>query len=202
MILAAVWKLKQNGGIYGLPMTYGQTHELTAIDASIQILEFCGQRNSFARSYLIQIKDLRRQITLITSSEGSPSSGPFVSSAMSSSASVTDSDPVAESPGFQNLAISSEQSSRPSLGVSRMFSESGSYSSASPSNVNVEGWPSGQFGALTAGNEGSAYGKPYHEKVLLHIVPTYTNLRADSTSSFLFSPDEYNTGNFWDGVGK
>jgi hypothetical protein len=159
MILAAVWKLKQNGGVYGLSTTFEQTRELAAIDASIQILEFCSQRNSFARRYLIQIKDLRRQITLIQSNESPPSSAPFASSAVSSSASVTDSDPMAENPNFQNLVISSEQSSRPTFGLSGMSSGPGSYSSASPSNINLEGWPSGQFGALSAGNEGTAYGK-------------------------------------------
>lgn len=159
MILAAVWKLKQNGSVYGLPMTYGQTQELATLDASIQILEFCNQRNSFARRYLIQIKDLRRQVTLIQSNEDSPSSGSFVSSGKASSASVADSDPAAENPNFQNLVISSEQSSRPTSGLSRTFSWPEPYSFAPPSNINLEGWPSDQFGALSASNEGSVYGK-------------------------------------------
>jgi hypothetical protein len=149
MILAAVWKLKQNGGAYGMPTAYGQTRELAAVDASIQILEFCGQRNPFARRYLIQIKDLQRQITRIQSNEASPNSGPFTSSGVSSVG--TEPDPVAENPNFQNLMISSEQSSRPTFGLSRTFTGPGT---ARPSNINLEAWPSGQFGAPS-----TAYGK-------------------------------------------
>jgi hypothetical protein len=98
MVLAAVWKLKQTGGGYGLPGTYDQqARELAAIDASIQILEFCGHRNPFARRYSILIKDLQRKLVSGISTKTSPSSAPPESS-MSSSASVTDSDPAAESP--------------------------------------------------------------------------------------------------------
>lgn len=155
MILAAVWKLKQNGGGYGLPETYDQARELAAIDASIQILEFCGQRNPFARRYSILIKGLQRQLVLGLSTKASPGSAPPVSS-MSSSASVTDSDPAAESPYFQNLRISVEQSDGgPTLGLSRTFVGRASYASDSPLNINLEDWPPSQFGTLSPGTEES-----------------------------------------------
>jgi len=170
MILAAVWKLRQNGGGYGLPGTYDQAREeLAAIDASIQTLEFCGQRNPFARRYLILIKDLQRQLILDPSTKASPSSAPPVSS-MSSSASVTDSDPAAESPYFQNMRISAEASSGPTLGLSRNFAGRASYASDSPLNINLEGWPPSQFGRLSPGDEESY----------------------DPLSSFLFQSNEHN----------
>ena len=158
MILAAVWKLKQNGGGYGLPITYDQTRELAAIDASIQVLEFCGQRNPFARRYSILIKDLQRQLALVLSTEASPSSAPPVSS-MSSSASVTDLDPVVESPNIQDLRISIEQSSGPTLESSRTFVGRASYSSDSPLNINLEGWPPRHFGTLCPENGESSHSK-------------------------------------------
>lgn len=155
MILAAVWKLKPNGGGYGLPGQYDQAGELAAIDASIQILEFCGQRNPFARRYSILIKDLHRQLVSGLSAKASPNSAPPVSS-ISSSASVTDSDPAFESPYFQNLRISVEQSSGPALGLSRTFVGQVSYDS--PLNMDLEDWPPSQFGTVTSGVEES-YGK-------------------------------------------
>ncbi len=135
-----------------MPGPYDQSRELAAIDASIQILEFCGHRYLFARRYSILIKDLQQQLVLGLSTQASPSSAPPVSS-MSSSASVTDSDPAAESPYFQNLRISVEQSSGPTLGLSRA-----SYPSNSPLHIDLEGWPPGQFGTLGPGDEES-YGK-------------------------------------------
>jgi hypothetical protein len=163
MILAAVWKLKQSWG-YGLPGTYNQSRELAAIDASIQILELCGQRNPFARRYSTLIKDLQRQLVSGLSTKASPSSGPPVPS-MSSSASVTDSDPAAENPYFQNLRISVEQSSGPTLGLSRTFVGRASYSSDSPLDINLEGWLPSQFGTLSPGDE-----EPYGKSSLLTIM--------------------------------
>lgn len=154
MILAAVWKLKQNGGWHGFPGRNDQARELAAIDASIQILEVCGHRNPFARRYSILIKDLQRQLVLGTSAKTSPSSAPPLSS-MSSSASVTDSDPAAESPYFQNLRISAEQSSGPTLGSSRTPVGQASFPSDSPLNISLEGWSPSQLGMLSPGDEDS-----------------------------------------------
>lgn len=146
MILAAVWKLKQNGG--GMPGLYDQSRELAAIDASIQILEFCGHRNTFARRYSILIKDLQRQLVSGLSAKPSPGSAPSLSS-MSSSAS--------ESPYFQNLRISVEQSANtPTMGVSRpSFAGQPSYTSESSLNISLEDWSPGRFGTLSPGDEDS-----------------------------------------------
>lgn len=154
MILAAIWKLKQNGGSYGMPGPYDQSRELAAIDASIQILEFCGHRNPFARRYSILIKDLQRQLVSGLSAKPSPGSGPPLPS-MSSSASITDSDPAAESPYFQNLRISVEQSANaPTMGVSRpSLAGQPSYTPESSLNISLEGWSPGQFMTLSPGDE-------------------------------------------------
>jgi hypothetical protein len=156
MTLAAVWKIKQIGGIGGSPAaTFEPTHELVTIDASIQILEFCGQRNPFARRYLIQIKELRRQLALVQSSEAPPAPPLFASS----STSGTDATMVMESPNFQSLAISSEQSSQSGSAFSRTFTTPGSLSSGLTSDLNLENWPADQFGPMSAAHEGSVYGK-------------------------------------------
>ncbi|PVH68293.1 hypothetical protein DL98DRAFT_522844 [Cadophora sp. DSE1049] len=172
MILAVVWKLKQSGGGYGISGPSDQSLQLAAINTSIQILEFCGHRNPFARRYSILIKDLQRQLVSGLSATISPGSGlgPPLSS-MSSSASVTDSGPVAESPYFQNLRISVEQSGNvPTMGASRpSFTPQTSYTSES---LSLEGWSPGRFGTLSPGDE-----DPY-----------------DPTSSFGLQPDEHN---FW-----
>ncbi|CZR68177.1 uncharacterized protein PAC_18076 [Phialocephala subalpina] len=152
MILAAVWKLKQNGSGYGLPGPNDQARELAAIDASIQTLEFCGHRNPFARRYSSLIKNLQRQLVLGLSAKTSPSSAPPLSS-ISSSASVTDSDPAAESSYFRNMRISVEQSNGSTLGLSRTFVGQASYPSESPSNINLEDWSPSQFGTLSPGDE-------------------------------------------------
>jgi hypothetical protein len=159
MILAAVWKQKQNGGGgYGLPGPHDQTRELAAIDASIQILEFCGHRNPFARRYSSLIKDLQRQLISGLSVTSSPSSAPPPLSSMSSTASVIDSDPAsAESSYFQNLRISVEQNGGgggpASLGLSRAFLGQASYPSESSLDVNLEGWSPNQFRTLSPGVE-------------------------------------------------
>jgi hypothetical protein len=159
MILAAVWKLQQGRSGYIRSMTHGQPRELASIDASIQILEFCGQRNPMARRYLLQIKDLRRQILIQSqTNEASPSSAPLSSNAVSSSASLTDSDPVADNLAFRNLRVSNGQTSfSPSI-LSRSLSANESHSSASPS-MNLEGWPSAQYGMPSGGTEESIYGE-------------------------------------------
>jgi len=157
MTLAAVWKIKQNGGVGGSPAAtpFEPTHELASIDASIQILEFCGQRNPFARRYLIQIKELRRQIPLTQSSEAPTAPPPFASS---SSTSGTDATMTVESPNFRGLAISSEPSSQSSSVFSRNFATPGSLSSGVTSDLNLENWPADHFGPMSAAQEGSVYG--------------------------------------------
>jgi hypothetical protein len=62
MILGAVWNQKQSGNGYGTLMSVDQSRELSAIESAIRVLDFCGQRNPFARKYASLIKDLRHQL--------------------------------------------------------------------------------------------------------------------------------------------
>ena len=62
MILGVVWNRKQSGNEYGSSMSIDQDRELNAIEASIRVLDFCGQRSAFARKYGSLIKDLRQHL--------------------------------------------------------------------------------------------------------------------------------------------
>jgi hypothetical protein len=62
MILGAAWNRKQSGGGYSSPVSIDQIREFNAIEASIRVLDFCGQRNAFARKYGSLIKDLRQHL--------------------------------------------------------------------------------------------------------------------------------------------
>ncbi|KAH8598368.1 hypothetical protein B0O99DRAFT_614968 [Bisporella sp. PMI_857] len=155
MILAAVWKLKQNEGAYGFPGIYDQARELAAIDASIQVLEFCGQRNPFARRYSVLVKELQRQLALGLPVNTFPNSTPPVPF-ISHSVSMTDSGPTAEVPCIQSPGISVEQSSGPTLGLLRATVERASYSSDSSLNINLESWPPSQFEMLCQVDEESS----------------------------------------------
>lgn len=185
MILAAVWKEKQSGGGFGLPGQSDAAPELAAIDASIPILEFCGQRNPFARRYAILIKELQRQLASGTSNKASPSSG-LPQFSTSSSTSVTDSDPPAESPYFQNLRISE---------ATRTFPRQTSYENESPLNMNIDDWP-GQFVPLVSGEEESFGKSCLLPSMNCGAVSVDILTRLDPTSSFLTPPDEHT---FWRG---
>lgn len=188
MIVATVWERKQFEGVDNLSSKYGKSDELATIDASIQVLELCGQRNSFARRYLVQIKDLRQQLALFQSSEASSNFEPFTPSVMSSSTSATDSNQVAENPpSFENLAIASDQnlafSSRRdnrSILSTRSSGPGSSLTDSSP-GIDFDGWPSSQFEALSTGNTGFAHNFP---------------------SSFSSSPDDFISSDFWDRIGE
>lgn len=62
MILGAVWMRQQRNIGYGSPVTADQSRELSAINAAIGVLDFCGQRNVFARKYASLIKGFRHQL--------------------------------------------------------------------------------------------------------------------------------------------
>jgi hypothetical protein len=146
MVLAAAWKLKQNGSGYGLAGPNDPARELGSIESSIQVLDFCGHRNPFARRYSSLIKDLRRQLVgglQVSSATTTPGSVPPLSS-LSSSASVADSGTTSESPHFEDLRISVEQSSG---GLASEFS----FPSDGPLDGSLEGWPLHQFETLSPG---------------------------------------------------
>jgi hypothetical protein len=63
MILGVVWNRKQSGN-------GDQRRELSAIEASMRVLDFCGQRNAFARKYGSLIKDLRKHLDRGSLNEG------------------------------------------------------------------------------------------------------------------------------------
>ncbi|PMD34572.1 hypothetical protein L207DRAFT_516736 [Hyaloscypha variabilis F] len=99
MVLAAAWKLKQSRSEHGLPGPCDQDREQAALDTAIRTLEFCGHRNPFARRYSSLLRDLQRQLLAATAAV--PNSVP----SLSSSASVADSDPLAESPYPRSLGL-------------------------------------------------------------------------------------------------
>jgi hypothetical protein len=96
MVLAAAWKLKQSRSEHG---PCDQDREQAVLDTAIRTLEFCGHRNPFARRYSSLLRDLQRQ--LLASTTVAPNSVP----SLSSSASVADSDPLAESPYPRSLGL-------------------------------------------------------------------------------------------------
>lgn len=61
--LGITWRLSaQAGSNYAFDTSYDQNTEITAINTAIRVLEFCGQRNAFARKYALLLKELRSQL--------------------------------------------------------------------------------------------------------------------------------------------
>lgn len=171
MILGAVWKLKQSGKGYGSPTAYDQSRELAAIDASTRVLDFCGQRNAFARKYSILIKDLRQQLSKglptaagdVTSSSSaatrhnSLSSTPNNPSLTGSSASPANSESMAESQVFQNLGGAVNQNSISTSPLPNEDMRQSYHPSVGSWNASIESW-SEQFGIFYPTNDVSSYG--------------------------------------------
>lgn len=149
-----VRNLKQGGNGYSLSTTHGQTRELDAIDASTRALDFCGQRNPFARRYSTLIKDLQQQLTRVLQTKTSQSSMPRNNSTTQSSTSPADSDSMVESQTFQNLRISTEQNDASTLASSNAYMRRDSHPSVGSLNMNLETWPE-QFGAFYLANDES-----------------------------------------------
>jgi hypothetical protein len=63
IVLAAVWKRKLSLKGDSLPNGCDLSLEFGQIDSAIRVLDFCGQRNTFARKYSLLIKDLRQQLS-------------------------------------------------------------------------------------------------------------------------------------------
>jgi hypothetical protein len=63
VILGITWRMWAQPGV-----SHDQSMETTAIGTAIKVLDFCGQRNTFARKYSLLIKGLRSQL------DGGPSS--------------------------------------------------------------------------------------------------------------------------------
>lgn len=153
MILAVVSKAKQNGNVYGSPMPYGQIPEFTAIDSAVQAIELSAHRHTWARRYLIQIKELQRQLISPHSNGSTPSSMPSTSSPISSSVVAADFDRTMEkNTSFQNLVISNESASTYTAGSSGPFGQS----STGPMTMDLDAW---QFEQFLPGTDDSLYSK-------------------------------------------
>jgi hypothetical protein len=171
VILGAVWKLKQSDKGCSSPIAYDQSQELATIDASTRVLDFCGQRNAFARKYSILIKDLRQQLSngqptavgdvASTSSAAtranSLNSTPFTLSLTGFSGSPTNSDSMAESQAIQNLGGTVEQSSILTSPLPNADMRQDYHPSIRSLNAGIESW-SGQFGIFYPTNDVSSNG--------------------------------------------
>lgn len=171
MILGAVWKLKQSNKGYSSPIIGDQSRELAAIDASTRVLDFCGQRNPFARKYSVLIKDLRQQLSqglpTAVSNATSPSSAatgvnslkstPYNSYLAGSSAPPANSDPMAESQIFQTMGGTVRQNSIPTSPLSNEDMRRGYHPSVGSFDESIEPWPE-QFGIFGSTNDASSFG--------------------------------------------
>src|ERR1700759_4297417 len=111
MILGAIWNLNESGKGCGSLTFHDQNRELTAIDTSTRVLDFCGQRNAFARKYSIMIKDLRQELSKGLSNAAGDVAATRADSLnlipnnpypVESSQPITSSDLMPESQGLQN----------------------------------------------------------------------------------------------------
>jgi hypothetical protein len=166
-----------------LPIAYDQSRELAAIDAATRVLDFCGQRNAFARKYSILVKDLRQQLSkglpTAVSDEASPSSAasrttsrssaPYNRSVARSSELSSNSDSTAESLAFQNRGSSVEQSSTSTSPLTNADMSRGYFASIGSLNAGLVPW-SEQFGIF---DDISSYGK----LIWLRRPMSYANLR-------------------------
>jgi hypothetical protein len=169
--LGAVWKRKQSGKGGSLPRAYDQSRELAAIDAATRVLDFCGQRNVFARKYSILVKGLREQLgrglPTAVGDEASPSSeasrttsqssAPYNRPVERSSESPSNSDPMAENPAFQNRGISVEQSGTSTSPLTNAVMSRGHHASIGSLNADLEPW-SEQFRISYPIDDISSYG--------------------------------------------
>jgi hypothetical protein len=151
------------------PIAYDQSRELAAIDASTRVLDFCGQRNAFARKYSILIKDLRQQLSkglpTAVGDVATPSSAatranslnstPYNPSLTRSSASLANLESMAESQVFRNLgsAVNQKSISTPPLPNEDMSRDC--HPSIGSLNASIEPW-SEQFGIFYPTNDVSS----------------------------------------------
>jgi hypothetical protein len=138
IILGIFTKLStHNGGGLGPDKMQRLTMELTAVDAGIQVLQFCGQQNPFARKYSFLVKELRQQLegvlsNNVLSTASSPStlfSGPsYTCSQVTSSQNLSTTEPIStcehlgdalsenDSPAFSiNYEVSERRNTQDSL---------------------------------------------------------------------------------------
>jgi hypothetical protein len=111
VILGIAWRLwAQPSDKLAPDILNDQNMEAVAIDTAISVLDFCGQRNTFARKYSLLIKELRSQL------DGGPSSAGRIW--MPTSSSVSSASPYSSSQvmGMQNTSSPGSISHDESLG--------------------------------------------------------------------------------------
>ncbi|RFU32961.1 hypothetical protein B7463_g3382, partial [Scytalidium lignicola] len=161
MILGAVWKRRQGGKNGFIPTGYDQSREISALDAATRVLDFCGQRNTFARKYSILIKDLRQQLVdgaqtpygddpspspATSSRAGSMSSGlPYRRAMVASTELASIADSSAETPAFSRAGSTIDQSSTATSPLMNSQLNQGYYGSIASLNASMEPW-SEEFG--------------------------------------------------------
>ncbi|EPE33131.1 Nucleotide-binding protein [Glarea lozoyensis ATCC 20868] len=151
MILAAVWKLKQNEQTPSLDI-FDQSLELVSIDSALRTLELCGHRSPFARKYWLLIKSLKQRLLLSLSAKESDSPAPPLSS-MSSLGALPDGNAVNEPTWLQNFDTSFGQNQSPVLNMSADSSNPQvSYFSNHALPDHSESWPPTQFESLNLGD--------------------------------------------------
>lgn len=171
IVLGAVWKQKQSCPQESLPVAYDQSPELDAIDAAIRVLDFCGQRNAFARRYSTLVKGLSQKISRgspsTISNDASPSS--TASRAMSQGLAPhnrgvigppklsLNSDSTGEGRDLSNLGAAVEQSRTSTSPLTNNDLGQGLYSSMGLLSTGLEPW-SDQDGMFYPNDDITSYG--------------------------------------------
>jgi len=163
MILGAVWKLKQSEKSYDSLTSGDQSHELSAVDESLKILDFCGHRNAFARKYANLLKDLRQKFSISQPNSIADNVSPRSSATSVSSPNLARYNTFIESPQssldfraqsqevFQNIDENMDQDAISPLSFHNDGMRLGHHPSIS-SDTSVEHW-SEEFGIFYPGNE-------------------------------------------------
>jgi hypothetical protein len=163
MILGVVWNRKQSGN-------GDQSRELSAIEASMRVLDFCGQRNAFARKYGSLIKDLRQHLDRGSLNEGgdreyssSASSANFMNLGQIQASLLASSQPFTESgstPERQAVRVAGHPDHQSRASRSSLSSEDMMQiydPSHGPLDARIKSW-SEKFGVFYPTNDLSPYG--------------------------------------------
>lgn len=154
IVLGAAWKQKQSCRQESLPVAYDQSRELAAIDTAIRVLDFCGQRNAFARRYSTLVKELRQKLGRGSPSTVSNDASPSSAASRATSQVLTpynrgvamplelpqNSDSTSEGLVLNNQGATVEQSSTSTSPLTNADLGRGLYSSMDLLNTGLEPW--------------------------------------------------------------
>jgi hypothetical protein len=107
VILGLAWRMWAHPTV-----SHDQSIETTAINTAIRVLDFCGQRNTFARKYSLLIKELRSQLD-----KGPSSTGRIPTTTTSSSVSSASPYSSSQMMGIQSTSSLGSISREESLGL-------------------------------------------------------------------------------------